>query len=218
MPLGDLTQLLAPHRCAIVNMECQENLLGPSSPIPALAQGAIDVDLVANLARLYAAARAIGIRIYYCTDERRADGFGLTDNLPIRAKMVGGLGKNLGGHGPVVTPLTPQPQDVVFRREQGVTGFFATGLDQYLRNTGVQTLIVTGVSLNLAVLGTTIESANLGYTTVVPPDCVAGVPREYVEAVLKYTIRNIAYTISSPDILATWASALTGDENSRRSA
>ena len=45
-----------------------------------------------------------------------------------------------------MAPIAPQPQDVVFRREQGLTGFYATGLDPYLRNTGVKTVIITGSS------------------------------------------------------------------------
>jgi nicotinamidase-related amidase len=78
-----------------------------------------------------------------------------------------------GGHGPVVAPLSPHPEDVVIPREQGLTGFFGTGLDAYLRNTGVRTVIVTGVSLNIAVLGTAIEGMNLGYQVIVPNDCTA---------------------------------------------
>lgn len=204
MPAPDLAPYLVPSQCAIVNMECQENLLGSRPVIPALAQAAADVGLVDNLARLFDAARALGVRIYYCTDDRRPDGLGLADNLPIRGKMIG-LYENLGGHGPVVEPIAPQAADVVFHREQGVTGFFATGLDQYLRNTNVRTVIITGISLNLAVLGTTIEAANRGYIVVVPTDCVAGVPAEYVDAAMRHTIRNIGYTASSQVILDHWA-------------
>jgi nicotinamidase-related amidase len=206
MPPFDLTEFLDPGHCAIVNMECQENLLGPNSAIPALAKAAADNDLLGTLARLYDAARAVGVRIYYCTDDRRPDGFGLSDNMPIRGKMVGGY-ENLGGHGAIMAPIAPQPADVVFPREQGVTGFFATGLDQYLRNTGVHTLIVTGISFNLAVLGTTIEAANRGYTVIVPTDGVAGAPQEYVDAAMRYTVRNIAYTTKAEVIIDRWSGA-----------
>ena len=85
----------------------------------------------------------------------------------------------------------------MFPREQGLTGFFATGLDPYLRNTGVKNVIVTGVSLNIAVLGTTIEAMNLGYQAIVPSDCVASDPPEYAETLLRYTIRNIALVTDS---------------------
>ncbi len=204
MPRPDLTEILDPTHCALVNMECQENLLGPHSVIPALAQAAADVGLVETLAALFESARAAGVRIYYCTDERRTDGLGLAHNMPIQQRILD-RGANHGGHGPVLAPIAPQPADVVFRREQGVTGFFATGLDQYLRNTGVRTLVVTGVSLNLAVLGTTIEAANRGYTVVVPTDGVAGVPQEYVEAVLRFTVQQIGYTATTQLIRERWS-------------
>ncbi len=143
------------------------------------------------------------VAVYCCTDERRPDGFGLADNMPIRART--GDARGVGGHGPVMSVIAPQPEDVVFRREQGVTGFFATALDRYLRNTGVDTLIVTGISVNLAVLGTSIEAANRGYTVVVPTDAVAGYAPEYVETALRYTLRNIAFVVASAVILDCWA-------------
>lgn len=100
--------------------------------------------------------------------------------------------------------LAPQPQDVVIEREQGMTGFFSTPLDAYLRNTGVRSLIVTGISTNLGVLGTAIEAMNLGYQVVVPSDCTAGDPPGYVDQLLDYTLRNTALVGPSAAILDCW--------------
>ena len=100
--------------------------------------------------------------------------------------------------------IAPQPEDVVFRREQGLTGFYATSLDPYLRNTGVTSVIVTGVSLNIAVLGTAIEAMNRGYTVIVPDDCVASDPPEYADMALRYSMRNIAFVVPSRTIIETW--------------
>jgi nicotinamidase-related amidase len=201
----DVAPHLDPQFCAVVNMECQENLLGESSILPGLAAAARQVGLVANCANLFDSARRVGARIYYCTDERRPDGFGFAANTMVALRMVGG-GNGSGGHGPVMAPIAPQPADVVFRREQGLTGFFATGLDAYLRNTGVRTVIITGVSLNIAVLGTAIEAMNRGYTVVVPSDCVASDPPEYAETAMRYTMRNIAFVVPSVTIVEHWNS------------
>ena len=200
----DVTPHLSPSKTAVVNMECQENLLGEKSILPGLAESARKVGLVDNLARLFDSARGQGVRIYYCTDERRPDGFGFANNTMVSRNMPEGV-TGAGGHGPVMAPIFPRPEDVVFRREQGLTGFFATGLDQYLRNTGVTTVIVTGVSLNIVVLGTSIEAMNLGYTVVVPSDCVASDPAEYANYALEYTIRNIAYVVPSSAIVDFWS-------------
>jgi nicotinamidase-related amidase len=203
MPL-DVTPHLDPARTAVVNMECQERLLGPSSVLPGLARAAEQVRLIPNLAELYDAARARGVRIYYCTDERRPDGFGLATNTMVHLRMPEGTTGG-GGHGSVMPEIAPQPEDVVFRREQGLTGFFGTGLDAYLRNTGVSTVVITGVSLNIAVLGTAIEAMNAGYTVVVPSDGVASDPPEYATEVLRYTMRNIAFVVPCRALVDAWS-------------
>jgi nicotinamidase-related amidase len=202
MPI-DPRPYIDPSVTAIVNMECQERLIGPNSILPGLAASAAKVGLLDNLTSLFAAARAKGVRIYYATDDRREDGFGKANNTFVHFRMPDGPGPD-GGMGPVMAQIAPQRQDVVFPREQGLTGFFATGLDTYLRNTGVKTVIITGVSLNIAVLGTTIEAMNRGYTVVVPQDCVASDPYEYAEYAFKYTIRNIALVVESPAIIQAW--------------
>ena len=203
MPL-DVRPHLDPTGCAVVNMECQEGLLGERSVLPGLARAAEQVGLVPNLARLYAAARTAGVRVYYCTDERRPDGLGLAKNTLVHLRMPPGHPGG-GGHGPVVPELTPQPEDVVFRREQGLTGFYATGLDPYLRNTGAGTVVLTGVSLNIAVVGTAIEAMNVGYTVVVPSDGVASDPPEYADHLLRYTMRNIAFVVPCQSIVDAWS-------------
>jgi nicotinamidase-related amidase len=202
MPL-DVTPHIDPARTAVVNMECQVGLLGPDSVLPGLARSAAAIDLVGNLRRLFDAARRVGVCVYYCTDERRPDGFGFANNTLVSRHMPEGENGS-GGHGAVMPGIEPQPVDVVFRREQGLTGFFATGLDAYLRNTGVTTVVVTGVSLNIAVLGTSIEAMNRGYTVVVPRDCIASDPPEYAEEVSRYTLRNIAYVVPSTTIVEHW--------------
>ncbi|MHB8463973.1 MAG: cysteine hydrolase family protein [Acidimicrobiales bacterium] len=95
------------------------------------------------------------------------------------------------------------------RREQGLTGFYATALDAYLRNTDVSTVILTGVSLNIAVLGTAIEAMNRGFTVIVPEDCVASDPPEYAEAAMRYTMRNVAFVVPSQTILDFWRDGTT---------
>ncbi len=204
MPL-DVTPHLDPDKTAVVSMECQENLLGDRPQLPGLAKSARDMGLLDNLARLYQAARSVGVRVYYCTDERRPDGFGFADNFLGHRFMADGQ-TGSGGQGPVMPQIFPQASDVVFRREQGVTGFFATGLDQYLRNTGVKTVIVTGISLNLAVLGTAVEAFNRGYTLVMPSDCTASDPPEYADSVMRYTMRAISYVVPSANIVDFWTS------------
>ena len=86
MPI-DVTPYLDPATCAVVNMECQENLIGPDSVLPGLARAAAEVGLVDHVAALLAAARRVGTCVYYCTDTRRDDGFGRATNTFVHVRM-----------------------------------------------------------------------------------------------------------------------------------
>jgi nicotinamidase-related amidase len=201
----DVTPFIDPASTAVVTLEVQENLLLPDrAMIPGVAAHATAIGLIDRLATLFAAARRVGAPVVYVTDERRPDGYGAADNLMVNRSIT--QERASAGHGPIVAELTPKPRDISIVREHGMTGFYTTPLDAYLRNLHVKTVILTGVSANIAVNGTSIEAMNLGYRVIVPSDCIAGDPPEYVEALLRYTIRNVAMVTLVQPILDHWAS------------
>jgi len=53
-----------------------------------------------------------------------------------------------------------------------------TDLDVVLRNLGVSTIVVVGVSLNIAIPNVVMDAVNAAYRVVVPRDAVAGIPTE----------------------------------------
>jgi nicotinamidase-related amidase len=61
------------------------------------------------------------------------------------------------------------------------------------------------VSANIAVTGTAIEAMNRGYRVIVPSDGIAGDPPEYVEMLLRYTLRNVALVAPVGAITDRWA-------------
>jgi nicotinamidase-related amidase len=200
----DLTPYLVPSTTAVIALEVQEHLLLPESAmIPGVAAHANAIGLIPTLAGLFDGARRVGAQVLYVTDERREDGLGAADNLMV-ARSITSDRPSLG-HGPIVAELTPHPQDIWIKREHGMTGFFTTPLDVYLRNLGIRTVIVTGVSANIAVNGTAIEAMNRGYRVIVPSDGIAGDPPEYVEMLLRYTLRNVAMVAPVATITDHWA-------------
>jgi nicotinamidase-related amidase len=204
MPL-DLAPHLDPATTAVITLEVQENLLLPDrAMIPGVAAHASSIGLIPTLAGLLASARRVGAHVVYVTDERRADGLGGADNLMVNRSITSD--RPNPGHGPIVAELTPHPQDIWIRREHGMTGFFTTPLDAYLRNLDITSVIVTGVSANIAVNGTSIEAMNRGYRVIVPSDGIAGDPPEYVEMLLRYTIRNVAMVAPVSSITTYWDS------------
>jgi nicotinamidase-related amidase len=80
-----------------------------------------------------------------------------------------------------------------------------TGLDPLLRNLGVSTVVVGGVSLNVGVTNVAMDAMNRGYDVVVPRDASAGVPPEYGEQVLNNTISMIARLTTTDELLQIWS-------------
>jgi nicotinamidase-related amidase len=200
----DLGRHLEPSRTAVLVFECQEGVIGEGSLLTGLAAAVEQGHTVESIAALLDAARAAGARIFYCNSAKRADGIGNPFNTPLEVRLREKGGGAPMDAGEVIAPLAPRPGDVVIGREHGMTGFYESGLDAYLRNTGVQTVVITGVSVNVGVLGTTIEAVNRGYTVVVPTDCVAGDPPEYAEQALRYSVRSLALLSTREEIESAW--------------
>lgn len=206
MPL-DLDQLLDPAHTAVLTMELQRGVVGDHAVIADLADEVRAVGLLDRVGSLCRAAREVGARVVHCTAEFRADRAGSGTNAPmLRMSAKGGDNLVAGTASAEVVPeLDLQPSDVVLPRHHGLSPFTGTALDATLRNLGVHTVVATGVSLNIGVVGMVIEAVGLGYEVVVPPDGVAGVPHDYAQQVLTHTIPPLAYRIDTPQILATWA-------------
>ena len=207
MPV-DLAVMAAPSRTAILTMEIQRGVVGDLTAFPQLAAAADQVGVVPNTARLLHAARSLGVSVVHCTAEFRADRAGSTVNCQLIAAMVRNPEHLLVGTPPteLIHELGPEPSDLVCARLHGVSPFSGTSLDTWLRSLGVETVVATGVSVNLGVLGLVIEACNLGYQVVVPRDTVAGIPADYADAVLDNTFPLIATLTTTDDLLAAWGS------------
>ena len=205
MPV-DLSDLAVPERCAVLTMEIQRGVVGDLTSFPELAAAAAGVGLVANTARLLAGARRRQVPVVHCTAEFRADRAGTSVNCQLIAAMVRNPAHLLAGTPPteLVDGLGPEPGDLVSTRLHGVSPFSGTSLDTWLRNLGVRTVVATGVSINLGVLGLAIEAVNLGYTVVVPRDAVAGIPAAYADALLDNTFPLISTLTTVDGLLEAW--------------
>jgi nicotinamidase-related amidase len=204
----DLTALAAPGHTALLTIEVQADVVGEDSMLPDLA--AASHTMVPNVAALCRAARAAGVPVVHATAEFRPDGLGGNTN----ARLFMATAKRRDGGAPGPAPkamlhpgLGAEPGDLVMPRLHGISALHDTGIDQALRNEGVTTLVITGVSVNVAVLCTVMEAVNRGYQVVVPRDAVAGVDADYVDAVLDNTIALLA-TLTTTEALATaWSTS-----------
>jgi len=204
MPI-DLAPFLAPRGCALVVFECQENVVGASSRLPGLVASVESSGMLAKVAELLECARASGAGVFYCTAEQGERALG-SAKMPLMDRLARTAGDEPEDTS-VVKEVAPRRGDVVIARNHGMTGFYDTGLDACLRDRETQTVILVGVSLNVGIVGTTIEAVNRGYRVIVPTDCVAADPPEYAESFLRYTIRNLAYITQSDTICKAWRAA-----------
>jgi nicotinamidase-related amidase len=205
MPV-DLADLVAPAHTAVLTMELQRGVVGDAAAIAALRDEVAARGVVDAAARLVTSARRAGVRVVHCTAEFRADRAGSATNAPLLAALAKGPVQLLSGSeaAAVVPALGPEPEDLISSRQHGISPFTGTALDAWLRNLGVTTVVVAGVSVNLGVLGLCIEAVNLGYRVAVASDAVAGVPREYADDVLRNTIALLATCRTVEEITAAW--------------
>ena len=144
----------------------------------------------------------------HCTAEFRADRAGSTVNCQLIAAMVRNPDHLLSGTPAteIIADLGPEPPDLVSPRLHGVSPFTGTSLDTWLRSLGTRTVVATGISVNLGVLGLAIEAVNLGYQVVVPRDAVAGIPTDYADALLDNTFPLITTLTTVDELITAWNS------------
>lgn len=200
----DLAELAAPEHTAIITQEMQGAVVGPDAGLGALAAEARRVALP-NIVRLLPPARAAGVRIVHCLVQRRPDGLGSNHNAKIFAFGRDKVNILPGTPGAAVLPeLGPEPSDVVLSRWHGVGPMGGTDLDAVLRNLGVSTLVVVGVSLNIAIPNVVMDAVNAAYRVLVPRDAVAGIPTEYGDAVITNTLSLLATITTTDELLQAW--------------
>jgi nicotinamidase-related amidase len=202
-----LAGLAAPEHTAIVTQECQGAVMGPDGGLAALADEARRVALP-NIARLLPAARAAGVHVVHCLVQRRPDGLGSNHNAKIFALGRGNVDITPGTPGAALLPeLGPEPTDLVLSRWHGVGPMGGTDLDAVLRNLGVSTIVVVGVSLNIAIPNVVMDSVNAAYRVIVPSDAVAGIPADYGAAMIANTLSLLATITTTDDLLQAWQPA-----------
>ncbi|MER6473007.1 cysteine hydrolase [Streptomyces collinus] len=198
----ELRALLDPTGTVLLTVECQRGVVGPDGALPELAREARSSGALRNVARLVAAAHTGGVQVIHALAERRPDGRGASRNarlfraaerLPVQ-QLTGTTAVR------VAPPIEVAEEDLVVRRLHGLSPIQGTEVDALLRNLGCRTLVVTGVSANVAVPNAVFDAVNRGYTVVVPADAVAGVPAEYTHAMIRNTLALVA-TITTTDRL-----------------
>jgi nicotinamidase-related amidase len=207
----DLTALVSPDHTALLTVEVQNMVVGDHAVFSALADAVAAHGTLGRIAELSNAARAAGVPVIHCTAESRPDGLGASHNARLFAAAAKG---RAAGDAPPLEAFALHPGigaedgDLVLPRLHGLSPMTGTSLDPILRNLGVTTIVATGVSVNVALLGLAFESVNRGYQFVLPRDATAGVGDAYVDTLYANTLSLIA-TVTTVDAVAeAWRAAV----------
>lgn len=188
---------------ALIISECQRGILDPARSVAAgLAHAAHEREIVARTAELAAAFRSRELPVVHCIIEHRKDGKGLRANSYLAAKALE-QGSMTAGTTDVEIPaeLGPEPGDIVSSRATGLTAFYGTDLDAMLRLQRIETLILAGVSTNVALPGLALEAVNRGYSVVLAEDCTAGASPEAHEFMVANLLKLLARIAPAADII-----------------
>jgi len=143
-------------------------------------------DVIAKLQTVIAAARGRGVPILYVNFCGKP-GFPRPNTLlhrrsqrqPMLVEGTWGVETHAA--------IAPQPEDFVLERTVGVDGSYGTQLYPVLRMLGRTTMLMSGVSTNLAVEGIVRASVNRGFDMVLIEDCCASYPDEWH----RFSVENI---------------------------
>jgi nicotinamidase-related amidase len=191
-----------PETTAIVCVECQNGVLGPESVLPALA--ADSAELVASVARLLDSARQFGARVVHATYEGNLGG-----QPTGTARIWRALGPATAQWAPgtastAVLPELLGPTDLVLPRHHGLFPTLDSELLPVLKGLGVKTMVLAGVSLNLAITHTAGHVTQAGFDLVVPRDAVGGTPQDYAKQVLDNTIAVLGRLTTVDQLIGEW--------------
>jgi len=182
-----------PKTTALLIIDMQRDFVEPGGFGEALGN---DVSIlrktIAPIKKILEACRKRGMMIVHTREGHRAD---LTDCPPSKLERGrpkrkigddGAMGRLLvrgeKGHD-IIAELYPKPGEIVIDKP-GKGAFYATDFEAILRNRGIKSLIVCGVTTEVCVNTTVREANDRGFNCVVLDDCVGSYFPEFQKAAL----------------------------------
>ena len=203
-----------PGKLALVVIDMQRDFLEPGGFGAALGNDVHRLTaIVPTLAELLGVVRRLGITVIHTKECHRPD---LGDCPP--AKRNRGRGNlHIGDQGPMgrilvdgepgndfVPELMPKPGELVLRKP-GKGAFYATDLQDDLRNRGITHLLITGVTTEVCVQTTMREANDRGYDCLLIEDCTESYFPQFKKAALEMIRAQdaiVGWTATARQVLA----------------
>ena len=197
---------LEPGRRAALVVNEMQNAITNAAYIDTPLTGQVAArGIVAKINGLTAAFRAAGAPVIFTViAARRADFEGFRVNCVLAAgiRRKGHLVEGTA-NAAIHDDLAVEPSDIVCRRSHGMAPFTGTDLDATLRGYGIDTVVLAGVSTNIALPGAATEAVGLGYNVVLAEDCAAGATPETHQMQVTQHLRLLATVTDADSVMAS---------------
>ena len=157
-----------------------------------------ETNTVPHMSQLLAAARQVGLRVFYALHHRYRSGDYET------WKYIAPIQKAAWSHktfeygtwgGEIRSEFAPLPGEIVAQEHWCSSGFANTDLDLLLKNHGIHKLIVIGMIAHTCLESTVRFAAELGYEVTMVRDATADYSDDEMHAALDINLPNYASVI-----------------------
>jgi len=164
-----------------------------------------DQNAIANIARLAARCRALGVPVIHVHYLVHPGAPGMTLNAPLFEGVVdsNALVRGTWGAQPVAG-LEPQPGDHVVEKMR-MSAWEGTPLETILKATGRDMIIETGAWTNMSIEHTARTGADKGYVMIIPEDGCSTMNAEWHRASIDFALQNVALVTSTDRVIAALA-------------
>jgi len=198
---------LDPARCALVIQDMQNDVVseGGAFADSGSPQHCRDQNAVANIARLAARCRSLGVPVIHVHFVVAPGAAGLTLNAPLFEGVIDNNALVRGTWGAAaVDGLAAQPGDHVVEKMR-MSAFEGTTLETILRAEGRDMIIETGAWTNMSIEHTARTGADKGYVMVIPQDGCSTMNADWHRAAVDYALRNVALVTDTDAVIAALA-------------
>lgn len=201
-----------PRSTALLLVDPYNDFIAEGGKIwPRLKAIAEDVHLLDHLRAIVAAARAVGIRIYFVPHHRwEAGDYTLWRHAtPLQLAAASGQVFARGTWGGTFhDDFQPQPGDIVVHEHWGSSGFANTDLDMQLKQFAIERVIIIGMIASTCIEATGRFAMELGYHVTLVADATADLSPEEMQAARTNGPKYAHAILNTADLLAALPAAV----------
>ncbi|KAI1775813.1 Isochorismatase hydrolase [Hypoxylon cercidicola] len=154
-------------------------------------------------------AKSMGIQVIHCLMDTDAVPFPTCKDIDLYTSIVASMKFNDGEEPPEI--LEGTGDDVTFTRRPGyVSALKSPGLDDFLRQKGIKSLVCTGLSTSGCVMRTTAAAADAEFVTTVISDACADTDESVHDWMLAKVLTNRGYVVTAAEFQDGFSKANSG--------